>query len=111
MFAPPYPPIAGMLSNLVPRLGCGVKNTNLEHRKTLLQLDRASYCPLFRAELGFDAPIDFKSESGLWKNRRVERHVVRSGSKLWVLACYGESGCSDQRNEAWANSDDSEIGY
>jgi hypothetical protein len=49
------------------RLGRGVIDTYLKHRKTTFQFDRAVLGTFLGAELGFQATIDFEDETGFWQ--------------------------------------------
>ena len=85
-----------LTGQIVSRLGAGVVDADLKHRKTALQFDRAVLCAFFGAELGLKSSIDFEGKTGF---RRFDRSAGHSESKVIggsVCTGYGESGTSDK---------------
>src|SRR3984957_8096152 len=77
---------------IVSRLGGGVVDADLKHRKPALQFDRAVFCAFLGAELGLQSSIDFEGKTGFWQFDRSAGH-----SESMVIGCsvpsgYGESG-------------------
>jgi hypothetical protein len=67
---------------IVSRLGGGIVDAYLKHRKTALQFDRAPFGTFLGAELGLQATIDFESEA-----RFLGSSIVRVGIRNpWSLA-------------------------
>jgi hypothetical protein len=81
---------------IVSRLGAGVVDADLKHRKTALQFDRALLCAFFGAELGLKSSIDFEGKTGF---RQFDRSAWHWESIVIGAACasgYGESGTADK---------------
>jgi hypothetical protein len=51
---------------IVSRLGGGIVDAYLKHRKTALQFDRAPFGTFLGAELGLQATIDFEKKPVFW---------------------------------------------
>ncbi len=84
----------------------GVINSDLQHRKTLFQLDGAAFGPFPRAKFRLDAAINLKSIAGLWWKYWMTRHLPRSGNVTRIRRGYGESGRSDKSNRTWTSRGD-----
>jgi hypothetical protein len=72
---------------IVSRLGGGVVDADLKHRKTALQFDRALFCAFLGAELGFQSSIDFEGKTGFWQFDRSAGHsesIVIRGVCIWL---------------------------
>ena len=59
---------------IVSRLGDGVVDAYLKHRKTAFQFGRAVLCAFFGAELGLESSIYFDGETGFWQFDRSTGH-------------------------------------
>ena len=77
------------------RLGGGVVDANLKHRKTALQFDRALLRAFLRAELGLQRPSisRAKPDFGQFEFGRAFEILVVGGR---VPPGYGESGGADK---------------
>ena len=73
---------------IVSRLGGGVVDAYLKHRKTAPQFDRAVFCAFLGAELGLQSSIDFEGKTGFWQLDRSAGHsesIVIGGSvRIWL---------------------------
>ena len=65
---------------IVSRLGAGVADAYLKHRKTAFQLDRTLLGTFLGAELGLQATIDFESETVFGEFNRPDGH---SETRRW----------------------------
>jgi hypothetical protein len=63
-----------LTGQIVSRLGAGVVDSDLKHRKPAFQFDRAAFCAFLGAELGLQSSIDFKRETGFWQFDRSAGH-------------------------------------
>ena len=80
---------------IVSRLGGGVVDAYLKHRKTAFQFDRPVLGTFLGAELGLQATIDFEGETGFGQFDCLAGHsvsVVVGG----MVSGYGESGMADK---------------
>jgi hypothetical protein len=59
---------------IVSRLGGGIVDADLKHRKTALQFDRTLLGTFLGAELGLQATIDFESETVFGQFNRSDGH-------------------------------------
>jgi hypothetical protein len=59
---------------IVSRLGSGIVDAYLKHRKTALQFDRALLGTFLGAELSLQATIDFESETVFGQFNRSDGH-------------------------------------
>jgi hypothetical protein len=59
---------------IVSRLGGGIVDADLKHRKTALQFERTLLGTFPGAELGLQATIDFKGETVLGQFNRSDGH-------------------------------------
>jgi len=92
--------------DLMARSRGGVIHPNLQHRKTLFELDGTAFGPFPRAEFGLDAAINLKSIAGFWWKHWMARHLPRSGNVTPIPCDYGESGRSDKSNRTWKSRGD-----
>jgi hypothetical protein len=65
---------AKLKGQIVSRLGGGIVDANLKHRKTAFQLDRTLLGTFLGAELGLQATIDFESETVFGQFNRSNGH-------------------------------------
>jgi hypothetical protein len=70
------------------RLGAGVVDAYLEHRKTALQFDRTMFCTFLRAELGLQPSVYLDGKTGFGQFDRSAGHsesVVFGGNlRIWL---------------------------
>jgi hypothetical protein len=71
---------AKLKGQIVSRLGGGIVDANLKHRKTAFQLDRTLLGTFLGAELGLQATIDFESETVSGEFNRSDGHSENRGS-------------------------------
>jgi hypothetical protein len=62
--------------DIVSRLGAGVVDAYLKHRKTTFQFDRPVLGTFLGAELGLQATIDFECETGFGQFDCLAGHLV-----------------------------------
>jgi hypothetical protein len=67
---------AKLKGQIVSRLGGGIVDADLKHRKTAFQLDRTLLGTFLGAELG---PIDFKGETAFGEFNRSDGHSENRG--------------------------------
>ena len=70
------------------RLGGGVVDADLKHRKTALQFDRAVLCAFLGAELGLQSTIDFEGKTRFGRFDRSAGHsesiVIGGSDRIWL---------------------------
>jgi hypothetical protein len=71
---------AKLKGQIASRLGGGIVDANLKHRKTAFQLDRSLLGTFLGAELGLQATIDFESETVFGEFNRPDGH---SETRRW----------------------------
>ena len=82
---------------IVSRLGRGVVDAYLKHRKTAFQFDRPVLGTFLGAELGFQATIDFEGETGFGQFDCLAGHSVSVDRwRHGVRSGYSESGMADK---------------
>ncbi len=78
------------------RLGGGVVDAYLKHRKTTLQFDCAVFCAFLGAELCLQSSIDFEGKTGFWQFARLTGHLESMVIGWCAPSSYGESGTDDK---------------
>lgn len=83
--------------DIVSRLGGGVVDAYLKHRKTTFKFDRPVLGTFLGTELGFQATIDFEGETGFGQFDCLAGHSVSVDRwRHGVRSGYGESGMADK---------------
>src|SRR5260370_23720219 len=77
---------------IVSRLGGGVVDAYLKHRKTAFQFDRPVLGTFLGAELGLQATIDFEGKTGFGQFDCLAGHSVSVVVGSNCASGYGESG-------------------
>jgi hypothetical protein len=70
------------------RLGAGIVDAYLEHRKAALQFDRTVFCAFFGAELALEPSVDLDGKTGFGQFDRSAGHsksvVVGANLRIWL---------------------------
>ena len=79
---------SALTRQIVSRLGAGIVDAYLKHRKTALQFERSVLCAFLGAELGLQSSIYFEGETGFRQFDRSAGHsesVVGGGRvRIWL---------------------------
>ena len=70
------------------RLGAGIVDAYLEHRKAVLQFDRTVFCAFLGAELGLEPSVYLDGKTGFRQFDRAAGHsksvVVGANFRIWL---------------------------